>query len=215
MSKVAAKVAGGTGGCVLPQREKFLPFWVDLTLDPDTANSDLTVSADRKVVERGDVNQVKTDNPKRFLNFPELLCEQPLTGKKYWEIEWDGLQGVGIAVSYQIIPRKTTGNECRFGRNTYSWSLEGIVERAFMHNNTCNDKVKSPISSHRNRVGVFLDKDQGILQYFAISPDLEDMVLLYEAPRSEKKFTEALYAGFWVVDHTRVTLCPKQPGPRA
>ncbi|XP_053192175.1 tripartite motif-containing protein 16-like [Scomber japonicus] len=67
-----------------------------------------------------------------------------------------------------------------------------------MHNNTCNDKVKSPISSYRNRVGVFLDTDQGILQYFAISPDLEDMILLYEAPHSEKKFTEALYAGFWL-----------------
>lgn len=169
------------------------------------------MSSDKKTVERGDVHPVKADNDKRFLHFPELLCEQPLTGKKYWEIVWDGLQGVGIAVSYKIIPRTSTGNAGRFGRNTYSWSLEGIVEREFMHNNTCNDKVTSPITSHNNRVGVFLDTQQGILQYYSISPDLKRMTLLYEAPPSDKKFTEALYAGFWVVDHTRVTLCPKEP----
>ncbi|XP_067469901.1 stonustoxin subunit alpha-like [Thunnus thynnus] len=213
MSKMAvnAKMAGEKD-CSIPSfnRNTFLQYWVDLTLDPDTANSKLKVFENKKGVERVNNPLNKDRNPKRFVNFPELLCEQGLTGKNYWEIIWEGPQGVGIAVSYEIIPRDTDGDECRLGRNTYSWSLEDIVVREFMHDNVRNDKITTPICSFNNRVGVYLDTEAGILQYFSVTPDLEDMTLLYEAPRSEEKFTEALFPGFWIVNDTKMTLCPKE-----
>lgn len=211
MSKDAdiTKIAGEKLNSPSRNRDWFLTFWVDLTLDADTAYPKIKVTNDNKTAEMTSHDQTGDKNPKRFLYEPEVLCNEGLTGKKYWEIDWVGTLGVGISVSYKIIPRDIKGDESRFGRNTYSWSLEDCVQRELMHG-----KDTSPVHSHYNRVGVFIDTEAGILQYYSVTPDLDHMTLLYQAPQSEKKFTEALYPGFWICDDSKMFLCAKhQPTP--
>ncbi|XP_062296671.1 stonustoxin subunit beta-like [Scomber scombrus] len=203
MSKVAAKVAGGTEGCLLPQREQFLPYWIDLTLDADTAYSKIKVYENQKTVMLTDETQTDDVSSKRFLYVPQVLCNQPLSGKKYWEVEWEGPKGAGIAVSYASIAKDTAGDECRFGCNCKSWRFQDGVHRDFLYND-----LKTIISSHFNVIGVFIDVEEGILRFYSITPDREEMKLLYDVPSFQA--TEDLYAGFWLSEGTKLSIPPKQ-----
>uniref|UniRef100_A0A8D0L4T0 B30.2/SPRY domain-containing protein n=1 Tax=Sphenodon punctatus TaxID=8508 RepID=A0A8D0L4T0_SPHPU len=60
---------------------------VKVTLDPDTANSWLVLSEDRKSVRWEDPQQKLPDNPERFDLSPSVLgCEEFVSGKYNWEV---------------------------------------------------------------------------------------------------------------------------------
>ncbi|XP_044231903.1 stonustoxin subunit beta-like [Thunnus albacares] len=208
MSKMAvnAKVAAEKKDRSIPSynREWYLQYWVDLTLDPDTAYSKLKLSEKNKKVELTDVTQTHDESPKRFRYVPQVLCKEGLTtGRSYWEIDWVGAKGAGIAVSYDTIRRDTADDECRFGCNPQSWRFQDGVQRDFLYNDW-----KTPIFSCYNIIGVYLDVEAGTLQYYGVTPDREEMVLLYEAPQF--KPSAPLYPGFWLCEGTKLTICPKQ-----
>ncbi len=54
-------------------------------------------------------------HPDRFHDFSQVLCRESMCGRCYWEVEWSGMAGVGISVSYKSISRKGGGFECVFG----------------------------------------------------------------------------------------------------
>ncbi|XP_029541614.2 tripartite motif-containing protein 16-like [Oncorhynchus nerka] len=157
-----------------------------LTLDPDTAHTRLSLSeGNRKVTYTGQV-QPYPEHPDRFTNDLMVLCGEGLSGRCYWEVEWSG-RWVIIAVSYKDISRTGRGNA--FGLNDNSWSLQcSSGGYCFRHNHVVT-KVSGPRSS---RVGVYLDHKAGTLSFYSVS---DTMTLLH---RVQTTFTQPLYPGVWL-----------------
>src|SRR5512141_334309 len=93
-----------------------------LTLDPNTANTQLILSEENREVKSVRENQPYPDHPDRFDAWPQALCRESVCGRCYWEIDCSG-DDVFISVSYKSIRRKGRGVECGFGYNAQSWSL--------------------------------------------------------------------------------------------
>uniref|UniRef100_A0A3B3RZB1 B30.2/SPRY domain-containing protein n=1 Tax=Paramormyrops kingsleyae TaxID=1676925 RepID=A0A3B3RZB1_9TELE len=82
-----------------------------LTLDPNTANRDLSLSEGNRKVTWGEDWQPYPDHPERFDCWPQVLCRESLTGRCYWEAEWSG-GGAWIGVTYKGISRKGWSADC-------------------------------------------------------------------------------------------------------
>ncbi|XP_048850973.1 NACHT, LRR and PYD domains-containing protein 12-like isoform X17 [Brienomyrus brachyistius] len=172
-----------------------------LTLDPNTANRSLSLSGgNRKVThDWGAERQPYPDHPERFDGWcPQVLCRESLTGRCYWEAEWDG-RAAWIGVTYKGIGRKG-GRDCELGYNDKSWSLRCNTDSYSVWH---NDKLTLiPIKpSGSRRVGVYLDWGAGALSFYRVSSD--GLTLLH---RFTSSFTESFYPGFYVYPKSSVSL---------
>ncbi|XP_071260597.1 tripartite motif-containing protein 16-like isoform X1 [Salvelinus alpinus] len=167
-------------------RQQLLQYSCQLTLDPNTAHTHLSLSeGNRKVTYTRQV-QPYPDHPDRFTNHCQVLCREGLSGRCYWEVEWTGYV-VYTAVSYKDISR--TEEDGGFGDNNKSWILQcSRVGYCFKHNDVLTE-VSGPQSS---RVGVYLDHKAGTLSFYSVS---DTMTLLH---RVQTTFTQPLYPGFWI-----------------
>ncbi|XP_071004897.1 tripartite motif-containing protein 16-like isoform X5 [Oncorhynchus clarkii lewisi] len=166
-------------------REQLLQYSCQLTLDPNTADTRLSLSEGNRKVTNTDQVQPYPDHPDRFTNYWQVLCREGLSGRCYWEVERTGV--VVTAVSYKDISRTERGNDGAFGHNNKSWSLYcSGGGYCFRHNNV-ETKVSGPQSS---RVGVYLDHKAGTLSFYSVS---DTMTLLH---RVQTTFTQPLYPGF-------------------
>nr|XP_021330990.1 NLR family CARD domain-containing protein 3-like [Danio rerio] len=169
-----------------------------LTLDPNTAHTQLILSEENREVKSVRENQPYPDHPHRFDDDPQVLCRESVCGRCYWEIDWSGDYSVCISVSYKSIRRKG-GVECVFGRNVQSWSLFcDSSSFSFSHNNTDTDLPVKPLS---RRIGVFVDHSAGTLIFYNIYRDT--MSLIHSV---QTTFTEPLCAGFWLYPGSSVKL---------
>ncbi|XP_072566927.1 protein NLRC3-like isoform X2 [Paramormyrops kingsleyae] len=161
-----------------------------LTLDPNTAHIELSLSEGNREVTWG-AEQPYPDHPERFDRKLQVLCRESLTGRCYWEAEWSG-DGADIGVTYKGIRRKGWSDDCTLGANDKSWSLScRPVSYSVQHNNKQTVISIKPSGSHR--VGVYLDWGAGALSFYRVSSD--GLTLLY---RFTSSFTEPLYPGFYV-----------------
>ncbi|XP_030259507.1 tripartite motif-containing protein 16-like [Sparus aurata] len=168
-------------------RAGFLRYSREITLDPNTAHTQLLLSEGNRKVAYMSQQQSFSSHPDRFTKYHQVLSRESLTGRCYWEVEWRG--GVEVAVAYKNISRAENVSE--FGRNDKSWSLHS-VNHNFYHN-----KVKTPVSGPWSfRVGVYLDHSAGILSFYSVS---ETMTLLH---RVQTTFTQPLYAGVYLYFNT-------------
>uniref|UniRef100_A0AAZ1X7I9 Tripartite motif-containing protein 16-like n=1 Tax=Oreochromis aureus TaxID=47969 RepID=A0AAZ1X7I9_OREAU len=167
-------------------RAGFLKYSCEITLDPNTAYKQLLLSEGNRKVTAMYQQQSYSDHPDRFTGSWSVLSSESLTGRCYWEVEWRG-GGADVAVAYKSISR--AGNDCRFGRNDKSWSLQCYNNSyTFWYNN-----IQTPVSGPRSsRVGVYLNHRAGILSFYSVS---ETMTLLH---RVQTTFTQPLYAGLWI-----------------
>ncbi|XP_060753772.1 E3 ubiquitin/ISG15 ligase TRIM25-like isoform X3 [Neoarius graeffei] len=155
-----------------------------LTLDPNTVNPELILSEKNRAVTHIGTEQRYSDHPERFDYWPQVLCKESVCGRCYWEVEWNS--DVNISVSYKEISRRGQGDECVFGFNSQSWSLEcSSFSLSFWHNNIETD-LQGPASS---RIGVYVDHSAGTLSFYSVS----DMMRLLH--RVHTTFTQPLYAG--------------------
>uniref|UniRef100_A0A3Q3GFJ7 Tripartite motif-containing protein 16-like n=1 Tax=Labrus bergylta TaxID=56723 RepID=A0A3Q3GFJ7_9LABR len=167
-------------------RADFLQYSCDITLDPNTANTELLLSdGNRKLTNTGQ-QQSYSSHPDRFTKWCQVLSPESLTGRCYWELERGGR--VRVAVAYKNISRAGIGNESGFGYNEKSWALDCDNNSYNFYNNNVLTPVSGPQSS---RVGVYLDHRAGILSFYSIS---ETMTLLH---RVQTTFTQPLHAGLW------------------
>ncbi|XP_042083756.1 stonustoxin subunit beta-like [Haplochromis burtoni] len=183
----------------------------ELTLDPNTANRNLILFDNNTKVAFVDDEQPYPDHPERFDDWKQILCRNGLTGRCYWEVEWEGW--VYIAVSYRGIRRTGASKGCWFGWNNQSWSLRCSEDGYFAwHNNTRTDlstssssfvsSSASSTSSTSNRVAVYVDCPAGTLSFYRVSSN--SLIHLHTFSTT---FTETLYPGFRLFRSSSVSLC--------
>ncbi|XP_048854179.1 NLR family CARD domain-containing protein 3-like isoform X5 [Brienomyrus brachyistius] len=161
-----------------------------LTLDPNTASRFLSLSGGNRMVTGG-AAQPYPDHPERFDGWEQVLCRESLTGRCYWEAEWDG-DAAWIGVTYKGIRRKGGSYDCQLGYNDKSWCLWCYTDGySVCHNNKHTDIPIEPSGSRR--VGVYLDWGAGALSFYRVSSDG-----LTPLHRFTFSFTESLYPGFYV-----------------
>ncbi|KAJ7983958.1 hypothetical protein DPEC_G00368560 [Dallia pectoralis] len=161
-------------------REQFLQYSCQLTLDPNTAHKQLSLSEGNRKVTATEQDQPYPDHPDRFTKYIQVLCREGLSGRCYWEVEWE--RGAYISVSYKDISRTD-----EFGSNNKSWSLWCYSDGYYFRHNNVVTKVSGPQSS---RIGVYLDYKSGTLSFYSVS---DTMTLLH---RVQTTFTQPLYPGF-------------------
>ncbi|ROL41317.1 NLR family CARD domain-containing protein 3 [Anabarilius grahami] len=172
----------------------------DFRLDPITANTRLILSDENRKVMRLGEKQLYPDYPERFDYAPQVVCEESLTGRCYWEAEWSGR--VKISVTYKGISRKGERYDSIFGYNDKSWSLNcNNLRFTVWHNNNYTDIPD--IRSSSNTAGVYVDVSAGTLSFYSIS----DTHTLTHLHTFNTTFTEPLYAGFGLYDDSSVSLC--------
>uniref|UniRef100_A0A673M5K9 B30.2/SPRY domain-containing protein n=1 Tax=Sinocyclocheilus rhinocerous TaxID=307959 RepID=A0A673M5K9_9TELE len=173
----------------------------DLTLDPNTANTQLILSEENRKVTCLDKKKPYPDHPDRFNVYPQVLCRESVCGRCYWEIEWSGDDGVYISVSYKSISRKgEEGDERWFGCNDHSWSLICCPDRySFRHNKIVTCLPVEPIIG--SRIGVYVDHSAGTLSFYRVS---DTMSFIHTV---QTTFTQPLYPGFKVYYKSSVKLC--------
>ncbi|XP_048853437.1 NLR family CARD domain-containing protein 3-like [Brienomyrus brachyistius] len=168
-----------------------------LTLDPNTAHRLLSLSGGNRKVTEG-AEHPYPDHPERFDCWPQVLCRESLTGRCYWEAEWDGV-AAWIGVTYKGIGRKGW-SDCGLGYNDKSWGLSCNTDSYSVCHN--NKETLIPIRpSGSRRVGVYLDWGAGALSFYRVSSDG-----LTPLHRFTSSFTESLYPGFRVYRNSSVSL---------
>ncbi|CAL8240350.1 unnamed protein product [Merluccius merluccius] len=139
-----------------------------LTLDPNTAHRELSLSEDHREVMRTEEDQSHPDHPERFDYRVQVLCREGLTGRCYWEVERRGR--VYIGVTYRGIPRRGGGDDSVLGGNNKSWSLNcnGDDGYSVWYNGSYTSIRLPPPDS--TRVGVYVDRPAGSLSFYRVSP---------------------------------------------
>ncbi|KAK0138938.1 NLR family CARD domain-containing protein 3 [Merluccius polli] len=141
----ALSVEHGGVGRLKPALKKYA---CKLKLDPNTVNKRLSLSEDNKKVTEV-LKESYANDPERFDSYSQVLCRQRLTGRCYWEVQWEGKVSVGV--TYRGITRSGGGGDSRLGRNK-SWSLEFHDDR------------------YAAQVGVYVDRPAGSLSFYRVSP---------------------------------------------
>uniref|UniRef100_A0AAQ6IJ64 Tripartite motif-containing protein 16-like n=1 Tax=Anabas testudineus TaxID=64144 RepID=A0AAQ6IJ64_ANATE len=169
-------------------RAGFLKYSQEITLDPNTANTNLLLSQGKRRATLLSQELPYSCHPDRFVSWKEVLSRESLTGRCYWEVEWSG-RGVNIAVTYKNISRAGQRSECGFGLNNKSWALDCNENSYEFWHNDIETPVSGPPSS---RIGVYLDHRAGVLSFYSVS---QNMTRLH---RVQTTFTQPLHAGLWL-----------------
>ncbi|XP_059892575.1 zinc finger protein RFP-like [Gadus macrocephalus] len=157
-------------------------YEVDVTLDPDTAVSNLTLSEDGKQVHYGGPGKKLPDNLKRFTYFPCVLSSQSFSsGRFYFEVQVKDKSVRCLGVARESINRKahialTPKNGC--------WRISFNKDVFVFHDDPV---VRVPLRAELQKVGVFVDYDEGLLSFY----DVEARVHIYSATGCT--FREPLY----------------------
>ncbi|XP_030255024.1 stonustoxin subunit alpha-like [Sparus aurata] len=178
------------------KKEELLKYAVDIYMDSDTVNKQLTLSERNKKATNGP-EQTYPPNPERFETYPQVLAKEALKGMQYWEVDWSDTpdESVYIGVAYGSIER--TGPASEFGNNSKSWVLgqsgDPTSERTLKAYHDGKVWEMPSTSGGCKRVGVFLDWDLGTLYFFCVLGSQNGPLF-----RFETKFTEPVFPCFWV-----------------
>ncbi|KAI4886797.1 hypothetical protein NFI96_013290 [Prochilodus magdalenae] len=173
----------------------------ELTLDPNSAHAHLSLSEGNRNVTCLEQKHLYPDHSDRFDGWEQVLCKESLTGRCYWEIEWNGT--AEVAVTYKGIIRKGDSTDSVYGCNEKSWSLYCSSNSYCVLHKKKRTVIPAPASCS-NRVGVYLDWPAGVLSFYSVSTDKHTLTHLHTFNTT---FTEPLYAGFWVYLKSSVYLC--------
>ncbi|NXF49344.1 TRI39 ligase, partial [Oceanites oceanicus] len=151
----------------LGMRDMLKKFKVDVTLDPETAHPELTLSEDRKSVRRGSKKLLLSffDNPKRFGTSPVVLGSQVFfSGRCYWEVQVGDKPEWGLGLCRESASRKGI---VLFSPNNGYWVLR-------LQNGGNYEALTSPISPltlsvRPRRIGIFLDYEAGEISFYNVS----------------------------------------------
>ncbi|XP_074511354.1 NACHT, LRR and PYD domains-containing protein 3-like isoform X1 [Sebastes fasciatus] len=167
----------------------------DLTLDPNTAGVTVILTEENKKGTSVHEKQPYPDDPDSRFDNCQVLCEEGLTGRHYWEVECDSAD---VGVAYKSIARvHDYSTEFSLGKNEKSWCW--FSDGDFCHNNS-HLEFMGPYT-RRSTIGVYLDWPAGILSFFEVFPDT-----LTHLHTVRTTFTEPLHPGFQFQDGS-IYLC--------
>ncbi|XP_075307520.1 tripartite motif-containing protein 16-like [Odontesthes bonariensis] len=169
-------------------RAGMLRYARKITLDPSTANMYLLLSEGNRKATAMKEKQSYSFHSNRFNRRWQVLSQQRLTGRCYWEVEWSGRE-VEVAVTYDDIRRDGNSDQSSFGSNLKSWALCCDRNSFTVCYHYISSDTSGPLSS---RVGVYLDHRAGVLSFYSVS---DTMTLLH---RVQTTFTQPLHAGLWL-----------------
>ncbi|XP_049417647.1 NLR family CARD domain-containing protein 3-like isoform X1 [Epinephelus fuscoguttatus] len=156
----------------------------DLTLDPNTAGVNAILTEENKKATHVHENQPYSDHPDRF-DSCQVLCEEGLTGRHYWEVDCDSAD---VGVAYKSIDRAgDCSSEFSLGQNekSWCWCYDGCFYHNYSHLNFLGRRT------YRSTIGVYLDWPAGILSFYEVFPDA--LTHLYTVHTT---FSEPLHPGF-------------------
>ncbi|KAJ7317215.1 hypothetical protein JRQ81_003377 [Phrynocephalus forsythii] len=143
---------------------------VNVTLDPDTANPFLILSADQKSVKVGDIWRDVPDNPERFDPYPCVLgCEGLTSGRHYWEVEVGRGKYWAVGFAKESVKRKgrvaPSPEEQIWALQQYGDHLEALTSPVTM------------LTSSRGlrRIQIFVDYGEDQVAFF----DADTSALIY------------------------------------
>ncbi|CAM4674885.1 unnamed protein product [Leuciscus chuanchicus] len=167
-------------------------YEVDVTLDPDTANSYFILSDDGKQVSDGDIEQDVPENPKRFENSFVLAKQGFSSGRFYYEVQVKGKIGWILGVARESIDRKGETDSLPRPEDGY-WIMMQIIEDQNVVLD--NPSVLFPLTP--GKVGVFVDYEEGLVSFY----DVESRSHIYSF--TGQTFTEKLYPIFSPCDNDK------------
>ncbi|XP_062394309.1 NLR family CARD domain-containing protein 3-like [Sardina pilchardus] len=171
-----------------------------LTLDPNTVNSHLSLSEGNRKATCGYETLPYPDHPERLESRHAVLAQEALSGRCYWEAEWFG-GGANIGVTYKSIVGKGDGNYSCFGSK--SWILEhNQFSCQARHDNQVTLVTLPPPTPPSHRVGVYLDCPEGSVSFYVITSDTPVHLHTFLGV-----FPEPLYAAFLVHGGSLVLGC--------
>ncbi|XP_068590484.1 stonustoxin subunit beta-like [Cebidichthys violaceus] len=196
----------------ITDRRDLIWYACDLTLDPNTASKNIILSDGNNKATNTSVKQNYSDHPERFDGRPQVLCREGLSGRHYWEVEWDNLstqvKHIGAAVAYKRMNRKGVPN-CFLFKNTMSWAFSQYLGcgkhtlEAFHNGKVLETGFPS---DGCQTVGVYLDWPAGTLSFYKVSSDTLSHLYTFQTT-----FTEPVYPGFHVYNENHyVYLRPVQ-----
>ncbi|CAL8375600.1 unnamed protein product [Arctogadus glacialis] len=157
-------------------------YAVDVTLDPDTAHPLLILSEDGEQVHHGDVRKRLPDIPKRFTQYIHVLTWQSFSsGRSYFEVQVKDKIKWYLGVARESINRKAqTTSTPETGFWTLYYDKDVLVFQG-------NPAVSLPRRAELQKVGVFVDYDEGVVSYY----DVEARLHIYSVTGCS--FSEPLY----------------------
>ncbi|KAM7418373.1 hypothetical protein PAMA_015816 [Pampus argenteus] len=175
----------------------------DLTFDPNTANEHLHLSTGE--VKFTEEKQPYLDHPERFDEVNQVLCSEGLTGRCYWEVEWQGFVNIGVA--YKSLKRKGHG-ETEIYRSNKAWCFNMTVWNGYSFRHGYSETfIPVPIIdvqaflARPRKLGLFLDWPAGILSFYWLSGDTKTLLYTFHTT-----FTEPLHPAFTVYPAGSLTL---------
>ncbi|XP_045921875.1 NLR family CARD domain-containing protein 3-like isoform X2 [Micropterus dolomieu] len=163
----------------------FKKYARELTWDPNTAHKNLLLSEGNRKVTWVEEEQPHHHHQERFDHWQQVLCEQGLDGRCYWEVEV--LEPFNIGLTYRTIGRRGKVDDCKLGRNDKSWCLICSENGCYVLHNNKSITVSS-LCSRSSRVGVYLDCPAGTLSFYRVSSDSRVCLHTFKT-----EFTELLY----------------------
>ncbi|XP_044214902.1 NLR family CARD domain-containing protein 3-like isoform X2 [Thunnus albacares] len=164
----------------------------ELTVDPNTLHKLLILSDGNRKVSQAREKQPYPDHPDRFNYWTQVLFQQGLKGRCYWEVEWEG-SWAGMGVTYKKICRKGHDQDCVMGYNEISWGLHCSAHGYRVYHNYKSIVLHVPLAGSR-RLAVYLDWEAGMLSFYRVSTggSLTHLHTFYN------KFTDPLHPVFKV-----------------
>ncbi|XP_051492022.1 E3 ubiquitin-protein ligase TRIM39-like [Apus apus] len=151
----------------LSMRDMLKKFREDVTLDPETAHPELTLSEDRKSVRRGSKKLFLSlfDSPKRFSTAPVVLGAQSFfSGRYYWEVQVGDKPEWGLGLCLESASRK---GSILFSPHNGYWVLR-------LQNGGNYEALTAPVSPltlgvRPRRIGIFLDYQAGEISFYNVN----------------------------------------------
>ncbi|XP_073681895.1 protein NLRC3-like isoform X2 [Garra rufa] len=177
-------------------------YFMALTFDPQTANELLSLSENNTKVTRQKEAQQLPANDERFDKCNQVLCRQPLIGRRFFVVDVIG-PDVHVGVACKALERKGASAAVCLGHNKMSWSL-CLSDKLYVAHH--NNKTISFQSESVSKLGVFVDRDAGSVCFYMLSPEYK-LLYMFDAEFPED---QELYAAFRIQDTNSSIILSKE-----